>query len=133
MTERIEPTTAVDEIARRVIGSAIQVHRALGPGFLECIYEEALCHELSESRVAFERQVPIHIQYKGKTIGQCRLDLTVESVVLVELKAVDAFTPIHVAQVISYLKATGFHLGLLINFNVPLLKQGIKRIIVTHQ
>jgi len=124
-----EPNADVDEVARRVIGAAIEVHRHLGPGFLESVYEEALCVELGLREIPFDRQQPIGVEYKGHSVGQGRLDLLVRGKLLVELKAVDRLAPIHTAQVISYLKATRLHLGLLINFNVPLLKDGIRRII----
>ena len=124
-----EPDADVDELARRVIGAAIEVHRHLGPGFLESVYEEALCVELELREIPFERQRPIGVDYKGHSVGQGRLDLLVGDRLLIELKAVDRLAPIHNAQVMSYLKATKLHLGLLINFNVPLLKDGIRRII----
>mgnify|MGYP001074191660 CR=1 FL=1 len=124
-----EPDADVDELARRVIGAAIEVHRHLGPGFLESVYEEALCVELELRQIPFDRQRSISVDYKGRSVGQGRLDLLVGDKLLVELKAVDRLAPIHNAQVISYLKATRMHLGLLINFNVPLLKDGVRRII----
>lgn len=128
----MEPNPRDDEIARRVIGAAIEVHRRLGPGYLEAVYEEALGVELGLRGVSFERQVPVWMEYKGHRVGEGRLDLLVEDQVVVELKAVDVLAPIHHAQVISYLKATGKTLGLLINFNVPILKQGIKRVVLTR-
>jgi GxxExxY protein len=114
-----------------VIGAAMEVHRNLGPGFLESVYEEALCIELSLRRLAFQRQVPIGVTYKGHTVGEGRVDLLVANQLVVELKAVEVLLPVHQAQVISYLKATGHRLGLLINFNVPILKSGIKRVILS--
>jgi GxxExxY protein len=120
-----------DEIARRVIGAAIEAHRVLGPGFLESIYEEALCLELGAASLAFERQKSIVVAYKQFSIPGQRMDLLVEGRVIVELKAVDELAPIHQAQVISYLKTTGLRLGLLFNFNVRILKDGgLKRIVV---
>ncbi len=127
----LEPKNEVDRLARMVIGAAIEVHRQLGPGFLESVYEEALSIELSSREVSFTRQHRIGIQYKGHSIGEGQLDLLIKNVLVVELKAVEALAPIHTAQVISYLKMTGFPLGLLINFNVPILKDGIKRIILS--
>ena len=118
-------------MARLVIGAAIDVHRALGPGYLENVYEEALYYEIDLRGVPCERQVKISVEYKGHFVGEGRLDLLVAKILPVELKAVDALAPIHQAQLISYLKMTCLHLGLLINFNVPLLKQGIKRIILS--
>jgi GxxExxY protein len=114
-----------------VIGAALEVHRSLGPGFLESVYEEALCIELGLREIAFQRQVPVAVEYKGHAVGEGRLDLLVAGRLVVELKAVESILPVHQAQVISYLKATGHQLGLLINFNVPVLKSGIKRIILS--
>ena len=126
-----EPSTEIDQLARAVIGAAIEVHRVLGPGFLESIYEEALCIELESRGIPFARQVPVAVDYKGRKIGESRLDLLVGESLIVELKAVEALAPIHSAQVISYLKATRRHLGLLINFNVPVLREGLKRIVLS--
>ena len=126
-----EPGERVDRIAREVIGAAIEVHRTLGPGFLESVYEQALGIELGLRRIAYARQKPVELCYKGYPIGESRLDLFVEEMLIVELKAVEALAPIHTAQVISYLKATGCQLGLLINFNVPVLKRGIKRVVLS--
>jgi len=118
-----------NRVTGAVIGPAIEVHKALGPGFLESVYEEALCVELALQGVKFARQVLVAVDYKGHRIGESRLDLLVENTVVVELKATDALAPIHTAQVISYLKATGCRMGLLINFNVRRLTSGIRRII----
>ena len=112
-----EPSKRLDRLARMVIGAAIEVHRHLGPGYLESVYEEALIVELGLRSGPFERQVPIRVVYKGHDIGDGRLDLLVDTELIVEMKAVEMLAPIHSAQVISYLKATGRHLGLLINFN----------------
>lgn len=117
-----------DALTQQVIGAAIEVHRALGPGYLESVYEEALSHELDLRSIPHERQTPITITYKGKTVGDGRVDLLVSCRLIVELKAVDEIAPIHTAQVISYLKATRRHTALLINFNVSVLKEGIRRI-----
>jgi len=125
----IEPSERVDRLAQEVIGAAIEVHRHLGPGFLESVYEEALAIELTMRQIPFERQRPIAVSYKAHAVGEGRIDLLVAGDLLVELKAVDALAPIHKAQVISYLKATGLHLALLINFNVPILRAGIQRIV----
>jgi GxxExxY protein len=129
MKTLIEPGKKVDELAHAVIGAAIEAHRHLGPGFLEGVYEEALCIELAERQVPFERQKEISVLYKGRPIGKQRIDLTVGGVLIVELKAIDALAEIHKAQVISYLKATRLPLGLLINFNIPILKNGIQRVV----
>ena len=128
---KMEPDALTDDLAHRVIGAAIEVHRHLGPGYLESVYEEALALELGLRGIAFERQKPIGVAYKGHAVGESRLDLLVGGCLVVELKAVEALAPIHQAQVISYLKATGLKLGLLINFNVPVLKSGIRRVILT--
>jgi len=101
----------------------------IGPGFLESIYEEALCVELDLRRIPFRRQVPFPLQYKGRDIAEARLDLVVGDKLVVELKAVTVLLPIHAAQILSYLKAGSFPLGLLLNFNVPILRQGIRRVI----
>jgi len=125
-----EPIPEADEqIAHRIIGTAIEVHRVLGPGFLERIYERALEHELSRTGLAVERQKEIHVPYKEIRISGQQLDLLVGGRVIVELTAVEQLAPIHQAQLLSYLKATDLRLGLLINFNVGLLTDGIKRLV----
>jgi len=124
-----EPDAAVDCLARRVIGAAIEVHRVLGPGLLESIYEEALCVELSLAGISFERQVQVRVRYKQREIGDARLDLLVERLLIVELKTVEAIAAVHLAQVLSYLKIKRLGLGLLLNFNVANLSQGIRRVI----
>ena len=126
-----EPNKEVDALAKAVIGAAIEVHRKLGPGFMEAIYEEALALELAARRIPFERQKIIYVEYKGRRIGESRLDLLIDQKLIVELKAIELLAPVHMAQVISYLKATGYDLALLINFNVTSLKKGIKRIVKT--
>jgi GxxExxY protein len=115
---RNEPDAELDRLAHDVIGAALEVHRTLGPGFLEAIYEEALCVELSLRRIPFARQVPIGVDYKGTLVGQARMDLLVDGRLVVELKAIECIAPIHVAQVLSYLKAARLRLGLLITFEV---------------
>jgi len=129
--KRTEPSGALDQLARAVIDAAIEVHRMPGPGYLESVYEEALCIELSLRGIPFLRQVLVAVDYKGHPVGESRLDLLVGGTLVVELKAVDALGPVHSAQMFSYLRATGHHLGLLINFNVPLLKEGIRRIVLS--
>jgi GxxExxY protein len=126
-----EIDSQVNELTHEIIGSAIEVHKSIGPGFLETVYEEALCYELKLRNIPFARQVPVKLKYKNIHVGESRLDIFVNRLVIVELKTVDVLAPIHLAQVISYLKATRTNLGLLINFNVPTLKQGIKRVIST--
>ena len=112
----------------QVIGAAIDVHRALGPGLLESSYELCLCRELNLRGIAFERQKPIPVEYKGVKLD-CgyRADLIVNREVLVEIKAVDALAAINDAQLLTYLRLGGWHIGLIINFNVQVLKQGIRR------
>ncbi len=126
-----EPTKEQDELAHRVIGAAIEVHRRLGPGYLESIYEEALAVEFDRCEIKYARQHEISVDYRGRKIGIARLDFLVGDNLIVELKAVETIAPIHQAQVFSYLKMTGLELGLLINFNLRTLKEGIKRIILT--
>lgn len=126
-----EPEPKLDQTAHAVIGAAIEVHRMLGPGYLESVYEEALAIELGLRGIGFRRQVPVTVSYKGREVGTARLDFLVEEILVVELKAVDDLAPIHLAQVLSYLKATSLPLALLINFNVPVLRDGIKRIILS--
>jgi GxxExxY protein len=131
MNTLIEPGVKVDELAHAVIGAAIEAHRQLGPGFLESVYEEALCVELTDREIFFERQKEISVLYKGRPIGKHRIDLLAGQSLIVELKTMETLADIHKAQVISYLKATRLSLGLLINFNVSILKNGIQRIVYT--
>lgn len=126
-----EPDKRVDELARSVIGAAIEVHRTLGPGFLESVYEEALCIELALRGIPFARQAPVSVTYKNQRVGESRLDLVVGHLLVVELKAIEQVLPVHRAIVISYLKATKLELALLVNFRVAILKNGIERIIAT--
>jgi GxxExxY protein len=131
MQQRTERHIENDTITEKIIGSAIRVHRELGPGLLESAYEVCLCHELSLDGLKIERQKPIPIFYRGiKLDAGYRLDLMVENEVIVEIKAVSALLPVHEAQLLSYLKQVGGGRGLLINFNVKLLKQGIRRLII---
>jgi GxxExxY protein len=118
----------VNELTKEIIGAAIEVHRALGPGLLESAYEECLCRELSLRGVPFERQVPLPVEFKGLRLD-CgyRLDLIVGKTVVVEIKAVESLLSIHDAQLLTYLKLGGWKVGLLINFNVSVLKNGIRR------
>jgi GxxExxY protein len=125
-----DPIPEEDErLAHPVIGAAIEVHRLLGPGFLESIYERALCHELILRGVECERQQELIVRYKDIDIPGQRLDLLVGGRVITDLKTVDTLAPIHQAQALSYLKTTGLRLGLLINFKVQILKDGIKRVV----
>lgn len=119
----------VEDVGGQVIGAAIEVHRHLGPGLLESVYEQAPAHELKLRGLTASRQVPVVVPYKGLEITGQRMDMIVEPGVIVELKAVEVILPIHEQQVLSYLKSTGFRLGLLINFNTDLLKKGIRRFV----
>jgi GxxExxY protein len=125
-----EPIPEADErTAHAVIGAAIEVHRILGPGFLEKIYERALVHELLLRGISVAAQKDILVPYKDIQIPGQQLDILVCDRIILELKAVSELASIHQAQLVSYLKATGLRLGLLINFNVPVLKDGIKRVV----
>ncbi len=128
---RRDAETQRDSLSEQVIGLAIEVHRALGPGLLESAYEACLCYELSEQDIPFKRQRPLPVTYKGVQLD-CgyRLDLTVADELVVELKTVDRILPVHHAQLLTYLKLSGIHTGLILNFNVPMLKDGIKRLTI---
>ena len=122
-----------NELTGKIIEAAITVHKALGPGLLESVYEECLCHELSLMGLKFERQKSLPIQYRSvKLDGGLRLDLLVENQVVVEVKAVDRLSPLFTAQLLTYLKLSGIRWGLLINFNTVLLRDGIKRLVVGY-
>jgi GxxExxY protein len=117
-------------ISNKIIGSAIEVHKILGAGLLESVYEDCLCYELSQQKINFSRQVNLPISYKDAKINAgLRMDLIVEDLIVVELKAVEQIIPVHKSQLLTYLKITKKWLGLLINFNVPVLKDGITRIV----
>ena len=122
----------INTLSSKVIGAAIEVHKVLGPGLLESAYEECICHELNIRGVPFERQKPLPLVYKGRSLD-CgyRLDLVVENKIVVELKSCNNIEPIHQAQLLTYLKLSGLKLGLLLNFNVPVMRDGIVRIV--HQ
>jgi GxxExxY protein len=123
-----------DELSKltyAVIGAAMEVHKELGPGFLEAVYENSLREELSRRGIPFEPQPTVNVFYKGVVVGEGRYDMLVANTLLVELKSVQTLLPIHEAQVISYLKMTGYPLGLLINFNVRFLREGIRRLILS--
>src|SRR4051812_219512 len=120
----------INEITEKIIGAAIEVHRHLGPGLLESAYEECLCYELKEARLEVARQVHLPILYKGVLLKAAhRMDLVVEDAVVVELKATEEMARLYSAQMLTYLRSSQKRVGLLINFNVPLLKDGIKRIV----
>ena len=114
-----------NEISGQIVDAAMKVHSALGPGLLESAYEECLCHELHLRSIAFERQVPLPVQYKGVKLD-CgyRLDLTVEDALILEIKCLEHVLPVHEAQLLTYLKMTGKRVGLILNFNVPVLTRG---------
>ena len=123
--------TREDELSHKIIGAAIEVHRELGPGLLESAYEECLCHELSASGLSFERQKRLPVVYKGIALDcNYRLDVVVESLVVIELKAVEAILPVHEAQMLTYLKLSGLRLGLILNFSMDTMGKGIKRIVL---
>ena len=120
----------INKLTGQVIGAAIEVHKVLGPGLLESAYEECVSRELFLRKMSFKRQVPLSVEYKGVKLD-CgyRLDIVVAGKLILELKACESLQPIHEAQLLTYLKLTGIKVGLLINFNVPVLKDGIKRLV----
>jgi GxxExxY protein len=126
---RSEEREAINALTEAIIGAAIEVHRELGPGLLESAYEQCLCHELTIRSVNFQRQVPLPVQYKGISLD-CgyRIDILVNRLVVVELKTVEKLLPVHEAQILTYLKLLKAPIGLLVNFQVPVLKDGLKRI-----
>jgi len=119
--------TAINELSGTIIGCCIEVHRHLGPGLLERTYQSCLQYELGAGGLRIDRDVKVPIVYKGMAMGAYELDLLVEGLVVVEVKCVAQLAPVHDAQVMAYLKATGKPLGLLVNFNVPVLKAGLRR------
>lgn len=120
-----------ERLGREIVDAAYTVHRNLGPGLLEHIYEVCFCHELSKRGLSFQRQVSVPIVYNGIRFNEgLRLDVLVEDLVVCELKAVETMNPVFVAQLLTQLKLTGKRLGFLINFNVPVIKQGIKRVVL---
>ena len=120
----------INELSRKIIGAAIEVHKALGPGLLESAYEECLCHEFGLKGLSNERQKPLPVIYKGRELD-CgyRLDVVVENAIILELKACERIEPIHQAQLLTYLKLSGLKLGLLLNFNIAVMKDGIVRVV----
>jgi len=120
----------INRVTDKIIGCAIEVHRGLGPGLLESAYEECLCFEFSQKGLSFTRQVSLPVTYKGVKLD-CgyRMDIVVEDLVIIEVKAVEKLIPIHDAQLLSYLKMHNKKVGLLLNFHVPVLKKGLKRIV----
>ena len=126
--EDMEPDPRLNQITNSIIGAAIEVHRTLGPGHLESAYEEAMDYEMTLRGIRFQRQVHVPLMYKGREVGKACLDFVVEESIVLELKSVEQLAPVHSAQVISYLSITRLPLALIINFNVPALRHGIKRI-----
>ena len=124
-------SAAADALTETIIGLAIEVHRGLGPGLLESAYEECLCFELAAHRLPFLRQVPLQVQYKSVRL-ECgyRMDIVVDRTVVLELKTVERLLPVHDAQILTYLRLSGLRAGLLLNFNVPVLRQGLKRLVL---
>ena len=118
----------LEDLTQEIIGAAIEVHRALGPGLLESAYEECLCRELTLRGISFMRQVPLPLEYKGVKLD-CgyKLDVVIADSVILELKSIESISPIHEAQLLTYLKLAGKKVGFVINFNVPVLKSGIVR------
>lgn len=126
----MNPADKRDPLTYKMIGAAIEVHRILGAGLLENVYEDALCIELAERGLSFERQQHLEINYKGHDIGDLYVDIIVEGRVIEELKSVRELAPIHKAQLMTYLRVSNLGLGLLINFNVPILAQGVQRVVL---
>jgi len=119
-----------NSLSKVIVDAVIEVHKELGPGLLESAYEYALCHELASRKLPFERQVQLPVNYKGVSLGTAyKLDVVVDNLVILELKSVTKIEPIHEAQLLSYLRLSGKWLGFLLNFNVPVMKQGIKRMV----
>ena len=126
------PTTlsaTIENLIYRTIGCCIEVHKGLGPGLVEVAYERAVCVELTDKRIPFESERSLPILYRGRVVHTHRVDLVVANSILLELKAVDRLSPLHTAQVLSCLRASKLPVALLINFNVPILPDGIKRIV----
>ena len=117
------------DLSERIIGCAIEVHRRLGPGLLESVYEAALAIEFRNAKLKFKRQIGIPVLYKGELIGEHRPDFIVDDTIVVEIKRVERLDPVHIAQMITYLKMTELHSGLILNFNVAALRAGIRRVV----
>jgi GxxExxY protein len=126
--EEDEPDPALNAITNAIIGAAIEVHRELGPGHEELVYQKALAVEFAARRIPFLSQHPIELLYKGHVVGQGRLDFLVEDRVVVELKSVEALARVHTGQALAYLRITGFRLAIVINFNVAKLIDGVRRV-----
>ncbi len=121
----------INELSYKIIGCAYEVHKILGPGLLESTYEACLCYEFEKQNIKFEKQKELVINYKGIDLNNgYRIDILVENTIVIELKSVEALMPVHTAQIMTYLKLSNRHLGLLINFNVTNLQHGIRRYII---
>jgi GxxExxY protein len=120
----------INQLSNKILGAAIEVHKVLGPGLLESAYEECLCHEIDLRGLRYERQKALPVIYKGRKLD-CgyRLDMVVENSIILELKCCEKIEPIHEAQILTYLKLSGLHLGLILNFNVTMMRDGIRRIV----
>ena len=131
-TLRVQSNLPLDleNLMRDTIGSCIAVHRELGPGMSEVVYSRATCIELDARGIPFEAEKPVSIRYRDKLLCQQRIDLFVDNRLVLEIKSVEQIHPVHVAQVVSYLRITGARAGLVVNFNVPVLKQGIRRVVL---
>jgi GxxExxY protein len=128
-TDKHKELEDLNLVTEKIIGCAIEVHRCLGPGLLEQTYEKAMCLEMRQRGMAFERQVVFPVLYKGSSISEHRIDLIVERAVVVELKSVERFDPIFMSQVLTYLRCTGLRVGLFINFNGRVLREGVRRFV----
>lgn len=130
---KIEPDAELDQLARSVIGAAIEVHKQLGPGYSELVYGNALALEFHKRQISFQREYPISVVYDGQVVGEGRADFFVGRRLIVELKAVEKVINIHLGQVIAYLKMVKEPLGLLLNFHVPMMKEGVHRVVYSQQ
>jgi len=127
---RVGPTLLYPQLSHDIVGAAIEVHRHIGPGQLESVYQSTMVHELGLRGIRYQTQVPVELSYKGLFVTTFRLDLVVDNLIIVELKAVDRPHPVHRAQLVSYLRATGLRLGLLVNFNVELVHRSVMRVVL---
>ena len=127
--EPFEPSPYLNELSHNVVGAAIEVHRHLGPGFLEIAYERAMRLELTARGIGYTTQREIPIIYRDEQVATARLDLLIENELVVEIKSLESIHAIHAKQLLSYLRAGGFQLGLILNFNVPVLRDGVKRLV----
>ena len=126
----IDMNQKVNHITQELMDSFIAIHKKMGPGLLESVYEECVCYELKKRKIFYERQKVLSLHYDGNLLELgLRLDLVVENQIIVELKSVEKILPVHAAQLISYLKLSGMNIGLLVNFNVPLIKDGVRRFV----